>query len=98
MATGDFAFVTSLEPAQKDMFLNREKYDIVYASILEILRMHGPMTFTQLGHRVEERLQDGFDGSVLWYFTIVKLDMEACGEIQRVVNSKPQLFSLNVNV
>ncbi len=96
MATSDFAFVTSLEqPAQRDVFLSREKYDIVYASIIEILRIHGPMTFTQLGHRVEERLQDGFDGSVLWYFTIVKLDMEACGEIQRVVHSKHQLLSLS---
>lgn len=95
MATGDFAFATSPEPVEKDVFLNRQKYDTVYESILEILRIHGPMTFTQLGHRVEERLQDGFDGSVMWYFTIVKLDMEACGEIQRLVNSKHQLLSLS---
>ena len=52
------------------------------------------MTFTQLGALVEEDLHDTFSGSVLWYYTTVKLDMEARGEIRRVPNSRPPLIEI----
>jgi hypothetical protein len=52
------------------------------------------MTFTQLGALVEEDLHDSFAGSVLWYYTTVKLDMEARGEIRRVPNSRPQVIEV----
>jgi hypothetical protein len=35
-----------------------------------------------------------FNGSVMWYVTTVKLDLEARGEIKRVPNSRPQLVKL----
>jgi hypothetical protein len=35
-----------------------------------------------------------FEGSVTWYVTTVKLDMEARGEVKRVQNSRPQLVRL----
>jgi hypothetical protein len=50
------------------------------------------MTFTQLGALVEEELHTAFTGSILWYYTTVKLDMEARGEIRRVPNSRPQVI------
>jgi hypothetical protein len=48
-----------------------------------------------MGYLVEDQLQENFDGSVMWYYTNVKLDMEACGEILRVPMTKPQLISLS---
>jgi len=61
-------------------------------AILENLQRHGAMTFMQLGALLEDFMQGSFDGSVLWYYTTVKLDVEARGEIRRVPGSKPQLI------
>jgi hypothetical protein len=43
---------------------------------------------------VEKEVNGKFEGSVTWYVTTVKLDMEARGEIKRVTNSRPQLVKL----
>jgi hypothetical protein len=95
MATSEFFFATSSEPMKPGVRIEEAKYDAVRIAIIENLRTHGSMTFTQLGDLVEDQLQKNFDGSVMWYYTNVKLDMEACGEILRVPKSKPQLISLS---
>jgi len=35
-----------------------------------------------------------FEGSVTWYVTTVKLDLEARGVVKRVPHSRPQLVKL----
>ena len=95
MATGEFIFPASPEALKKRARINRAKYDIMHVAILKKLRSHGAMTFTQLGSLLEEQLQRDFEGSVMWYYTTVKLYMETCGEIYRVPNSKPQLIALH---
>ncbi len=40
------------------------------------------------------QLGDHFDGSVKWYFAAVKLDLEARGEIRRVLKSLPRMIEL----
>jgi hypothetical protein len=72
--------------------IEKAKYDAMRIAILENLQRHGAMTFTQLGALLEDFMQGGFDGSLLWYYTTVKLDLEARGEIRRVPGSKPQLI------
>jgi hypothetical protein len=47
-----------------------------------------------LSQAVEKEVRGKFDGSVMWYVTTVKLDMEARGEVRRVPNSRPQLVKL----
>ncbi len=47
-----------------------------------------------LSRAVEKEVNGNFDGSVTWYVTTVKLDMEARGEVKRVPNSRPQLVKL----
>lgn len=74
--------------------IEKSKYDLMRASILDVLHAHGPTTFSQLAAWVDERLSRTFDGSVMWYYTTVKLDLEARGEIRRVPKSKPQLIEL----
>lgn len=73
---------------------DRTKYDIVHAAILENLRRHGTMTFTRLSDLVEAQLRHTFDGPIMVYYTNVRLDMEACGEIYRIPKSSPPLIAL----
>jgi hypothetical protein len=72
--------------------IDKARYDAMRAAILENLQRHGAMTFSQLGALLEDLMQGSFDGSVLWYYTTVKLDLEARGEIRRVPGSRPQLI------
>jgi hypothetical protein len=44
-----------------------------------VLKENGPQTFQTLNEAVSEKLEGNFDGSIGWYFTTVKLDLEARG-------------------
>lgn len=74
--------------------IDKVKYDAMREAILENVRRHGRMTFTELAALVGEQLHGNFDGSVMWYYTTVKLDLEARGEIRRVPRSRPQMVEL----
>ena len=43
---------------------------------------------------VHEELEGSFDGSITWYVTTVKLDLEARGLIERIPRSSPQRLRL----
>ena len=47
-----------------------------------------------LSRAVEKEVKGNFEGSVMWYVTTVKLDLEARGVVKRVQNSRPQLIRL----
>lgn len=64
------------------------------AAIVEALEENGLLTFTQLTEVVRTELADAFDGSINWYVTTVKLDLEARGIIERVPRSRPQQLRL----
>lgn len=82
------------DPSKKGVHIDKEKYDLMRRSILEKLEQQGRITFTELSALVEDDLRGRFDGSMMWYYTTVKLDLEARGELRRVPNSKPQLVEL----
>lgn len=82
------------DPSKKGVQIDKEKYDLMRRSILEKLEQQGRITFTELSALVEDDLRGRFDGSMMWYYTTVKLDLEARGELRRVPNSKPQLVEL----
>lgn len=82
------------DPTKVGVNIDQEKYDQIRDSILQILAEEGKMTFTDLGDLVVKDLSGNFDGSILWYYTTVKLDLEARKLIQRVPGSKPQLVEL----
>lgn len=77
---------------QQGVRIEKAKYDAVRSAILDSLQRHGVMTFSELGELVEDLMQDSFDGSTMWYYITVKLDLEARGEIRRVPGSRPQLI------
>jgi len=80
--------------SKQGVCIDRGKYNRMRSAILKQLVVYGPMTFEELSTAVEKRLHGKFDGSIPWYFTTVKLDLEARGEIRRVPGSKPQLIAL----
>jgi len=78
------------DPAKHGVRISKVKYDVIRQTILEILRANSEPTFTELADAAKERLEGEFDGSISWYVTTVKLDLEARNEIQRVPKTKPQ--------
>jgi hypothetical protein len=94
MASDELFLTVQPEPAKQGIRIDKTKYEAVHESILQNLQRYGSLTFTQLGALVEEDLRDTIASSILWYYTTVKLDMEAQGEIRRVPNSRPQLIEV----
>ena len=87
--------IRTLHPAKKQgVNISREKYDVIRGAILCVMKTQKEMTFMKLSRAVEKEVNGSFDGSVMWYVTTVKLDMEARGELKRVPNSRPQLVKL----
>lgn len=87
--------IMTLHPAGKaGVNIDKRKYDTVRTAILRSLRHHGVMTFDELVEDVRSKLEGTFAGSISWYVTTVKLDLEARGEVARVPKSRPQRLEL----
>ena len=74
--------------------ISRSKYEMVHQAILEAIRSQGVITYQGLVSLVEYSLRNRFEGSVPWYVTTVKLDMEARGEIERLPDETEQKLRL----
>lgn len=77
--------------------ISKQKYDLVREVIVESLRSVDDMTFKDLTQHVHARLTGRFDGSIPWYVTTVKLDLEARGIIARLPKTVPQRLRLVEN-
>jgi uncharacterized protein DUF6958 len=87
--------IRTLHPGKKQgVKISREKYEIIRKAILCVLQAEKEITFMNLSRAVEKEVNGNFEGSVTWYVTTVKLDLEARGQIKRVTNSRPQLVKL----
>jgi len=87
--------IRTLHPEKKQgVNISREKYDVIREAILCVLETQKEMTFMKLSREVEKEVKGKFEGSVTWYVTTVKLDLEARGKVKRVPNSRPQLVKL----
>ena len=87
--------IHTLHPQKKQgVKISKEKYEIIRKAILCVLQAEKEITFMNLSRAVEKQVNGNFEGSVTWYVTTVKLDLEARGQIKRVTNSRPQLVRL----
>ena len=87
--------IRTLHPEKKQgVNISREKYDVIRSAILCVMKRQKEITFMKLSRAVEKEVNGNFEGSVTWYVTAVKLDMEARGELKRVPHSRPQLVRL----
>jgi hypothetical protein len=82
------------DPTKQGVPIEKNKYEAVRSAIIATLKSNGSMSFTDLGNMVEDRLRKNFEGSILWYYTTVKLDLEARKEIRRVPKTSPQMIEL----
>ena len=87
--------IMTLHPAGKTgVNIERAKYDAVRQAILDSVGEQGEIAFGKLPDAVAARLPADFDGSVGWYVTTVKLDLEARGILERIPNQSPQVVRL----
>ena len=87
--------IRTLHPEKKQgVNISREKYDIIRKAILSALHKEKDISFMSLSRAVEKEVNGNFEGSVTWYVTTVKLDLEARGVVKRVPHSRPQLVRL----
>lgn len=87
--------ITTLHPEGKEgVNIDLNKYNIIKDAILELLESHGSMTFNTLTKTLEFNLADSFEGSIPWYVTTIKLDLEARHIIERIPGTSPQLLRL----
>ena len=82
------------EPGKSGVNISRRKYDAIRQAIVDTIQEQGEVTFKGLTQDVRAKLEDAFEGSVSWYVTTVKLDLEARGVIERVPKSQPQRLRL----
>jgi hypothetical protein len=85
--------VTLHPQGRAGVHLSIAKYELVRAAILDILAAYGAYNFRDLDRAVGEKL-GRFDGSLGWYTSNVKLDLEARGLIERIPGSMPQKLRL----
>jgi hypothetical protein len=75
--------------------IDEARYGVMRAAITaELERAGGKDTFFGLRNKVARRLKGKFTGSVSWYYTVVKLDLEARGILERVPGTRPQVVRL----
>jgi hypothetical protein len=78
------------EPGKQGVNILRTKYEKIRDAILSVMAGVDMISFTDLMELVADDLEDAFEGSVSWYVTTVKLDLEARNLIERVPGERPQ--------
>ena len=88
--------VMTLHPdtAKQGVNIDKGKYDQVSVAVISTIRNHPQITFQHLTDEVVKSLSGTFDGSVPWYVTTVKMDLEARGVIRRAKGKGPQRLEL----
>ena len=74
--------------------ISKQKYEVMREAILACIRTNGELAFKDLTPAVTSYLDGTFDGSIGWYVTTVKLDLEARGLIERVSEKRAQYLRL----
>jgi hypothetical protein len=82
------------DPKKQGVRIERQKYETIKDAILAAIARARELPFSQLADAVEARLSAPFEGSIGWYTTTVKLDLEARGFIERVPGKQPQHLRL----
>lgn len=85
------SFLTRHPEGKRGVSIGKAKYGAIREAIMECLKFN-ELTYTELSKAVEEKLRGRFEGSVRWYVEVVKLDLEARGVIERIPETKPQLY------
>ena len=82
------------DPDWSGVIIDKERYDIVVKAIMEILDEQKTISFKDRTIALGGKLEGNFDGSIGWYTTTIKLDLEARGLIERIPGRRPQMIQL----
>lgn len=74
--------------------IDRAKYETMKAAIIQAISAREGITFAELNTAVSAQFEGKFEGSIGWYLTTVKLDLEARNIIERIPNQSPQQLRL----
>lgn len=81
-------------PGKQGTRIDRWKYDLIKKVMLKVIPANNTgLAFQDLPDRIEDELSPEERkrlGSIMWYTTTVKLDLETKGLIERLPNAKPQ--------
>ncbi len=87
--------ILTLHPQGKNgKNIDKQKYNQIKSLIIKHLKTK-QLTFTNLLNQISKELKSNFQGSLPWYIETVKLDLEARKIVQRIKNTKPQLYKLS---
>lgn len=82
--------IMTLHPkGKKGTNILRRRYDVIKKYILDTIQEEVEITYESLSDRAEKDLSATFDGKVVWYIVVVKLDLEARGIIERIPKTSP---------
>ena len=84
------------DPNKAGVNIDNDKYELIRDAILKVLKSKDETLFKDLPHEVEKSLKGKFGGSISWYVTTVKLDLEARNVIERIAGVFPQRLRLTV--
>jgi hypothetical protein len=88
--------ILTLHPEGKaGVNIDRDKYEMIREAILGLIDSREEIAFKNLAPEVGRLIGESFDGSVSWYVTTVKLDLEARGIITRVPKTTPQRIRMS---
>ncbi|MGJ3242625.1 MAG: DUF6958 family protein [Opitutales bacterium] len=88
---------TTPTPGKQPVRIDAWKYHLIKDRLVEVLRSKGPQTHKDLTQQIGRLLKNPEKdklGSVAWYTTTVKLDLECKGMISRVNGSRPHQFKI----
>lgn len=81
--------IMTLHPAGKNgVNISKAKYDFIRAAMIDLVNQ-GDLAAMEIGRTLADRHQHEFDGSIMWYSTVVKQDLEARGILKKRGGSKP---------
>ena len=90
--------ILTLHPAGKNgVNISKAKYDFIRGKMLELLEM-GDLPALELSRTLADRHQADFDGSIMWYATSVKQDLEARGILKQRPKTKPPRWYVDHDV
>lgn len=77
--------ILTLHPKGKQgVSIEHAKYEQMRSAIINAVEARGTTSFTEMIRMIHDAVDGEFEGSIEWYATTVKLDLEARGELERV--------------
>ena len=69
------------DPSKQGVHIEKAKYDQIHGAIINAFARQPVYALQELMLAVKQDLNGRFEGSIGWYVTTVKLDMESRGEL-----------------